>query len=192
MLHVHTALELTNIASYSSTRLSGAGGYAKMAGGRSCSSLVSPESSVGGQSDQQYTWHGSAAGPSELYDDHSTAGRAVYPTGTSSHQQGTSDDHPQPRRELPDLDSSQPGPIEIDTSLLYTPQSGASSADVSQSGTTLPALAVALPCSCEHPCECHTSPQLLVTVCCTLQGTVHMWAGCGTPEARLPCTHEHA
>lgn len=112
-----------------------------MAGGRSCSSLVSPESSIGGHSDHQYAWHGSAAGPSELYDDHGTASRAAYATGTPNHQQGTNDDNPQPRRHLPDLDSSQPGPIEIDTSLLYTPQSGASSADVSQSGTTLPALA---------------------------------------------------
>ena len=44
---------------------------------------------------------------------------------------------PKPRAQLPDLNSSQPGPIEIDTSLLYTPQSGNSSADVSQSGGQL-------------------------------------------------------
>lgn len=144
--------------------LSGAGGYAKVAGGRSCSSLVSPESSIGGHSDHQYAWQGSAAGPSELYDDHSTASRGVYPTGISSHQQGTGDNHPQPRRQLPDLDSSQPGPIEIDTSLLYTPQSGASSADVSQSGTTGSALAVASTCSSETPAQPHTSPQPRLTV----------------------------
>lgn len=137
--------------------LSGAGGYAKVAGGRSCSSLVSPESSIGGHSDHQYAWQGSAAGPSELYDDHSTASRGVYPTGISSHQQGTGD-------QLPDLDSSQPGPIEIDTSLLYTPQSGASSADVSQSGTTGSALAVASTCSSETPAQPHTSPQPRLTV----------------------------
>ena len=97
---------------------------------------MSPESSVGGHSDHQYAWHGSLAGPSELYDDHNIANRAVYDNVTSSHQQRSADEHPQARPQLPDLDSGQPGPIEIDTSLLYTPQSGASSADVSQSGTS--------------------------------------------------------
>lgn len=113
-----------------------------MTGEKSCSSLVSPESSIGGHSDQQYAWHGSAAGPSELYDAHSIASRAAYDSAAPSHQQHDAHDQPQARPQLPDLDSSQPGPIEIDTSLLYTPQSGASSADVSQSGTvpTIPCL----------------------------------------------------
>lgn len=97
---------------------------------------MSPESSVGGHSDHQYAWHSSVAGPSELYDDHSIASRAVYDNIASRQQQLSTCDHPQARPQLPDLDSSQPGPIEIDTSLLYTPQSGASSADVSQSGTS--------------------------------------------------------
>ena len=103
---------------------------------------MSPESSVGGHSDHQYAWHGRAAGPSELYDDDTMASRAVYGNATCSHQQGSAHD-PQARPQLPDLDSSQPGPIEIDTSLLYTPQSGASSADVSQSGASS-----IIPCCC--------------------------------------------
>ena len=107
-----------------------------MAGGKSCSSLVSPESSIGGHSDHQYAWHGNPAGPPKLYDDHSMASRAACDAGTPGQQQRNAHDQPQARPQLPDLDSSQPGPIEIDTSLLYTPESGASSADVSQSGTS--------------------------------------------------------
>ena len=53
------------------------------------------------------------------------------------HQQPSSQEQPTLRTRLPDLDSSQPGPIEIDTSLLYTPASGNSSSDVSHSGISI-------------------------------------------------------
>lgn len=110
--------------------VSRAGGHGKMAGGNSCSSLVSPESSIGGHSEHQYAWHGSAATASGLQDVHSRpAYNAATPTQLQSQHEKV-----RPRPQLPDLDSSQPGPIEIDTSLLYTPQLGVSSTDVSQSG----------------------------------------------------------
>lgn len=64
---------------------------------------------------------------------------------TLSHQQGSGHEEQRFRPQLPDLDSSQPGPIEIDTSLLYTPQSGNSSTDVSQSGESLNQLALLSP-----------------------------------------------
>ena len=101
-----------------------------MAGGKSCSSLVSPESSIGGHSEHQYAWHGGAATTSGLQDVHS---RPAYDAATPA-QLHTQHEQPRLKAQLPDLDPSQPGPIEIDTSLLYTPQSGVSSADVSQSG----------------------------------------------------------
>ena len=103
------------------------GGQGKVAGTKSCSSLVSPESSIGGHSDHPYAWHDSTASTSALHDLHSH---------TAAREQDTSQGQGKSRPCLPELDSSQPGPIEIDTSLLYTPQSGASSTDVSQSGDT--------------------------------------------------------
>ena len=60
------------------------------------------------------------------------------PTFAPAQQQEEPSAHEQlqSRPQWPDLNSSQPGPIEIDTSLLYTPQSGNSSTDVSHSGKT--------------------------------------------------------
>ena len=63
---------------------------------------------------------------------------------THSHQQGAGHEEQRFRPQLPDLDSSQPGPIEIDTSLLYTPQSGNSSTDVSQSGESFRSVGLAI------------------------------------------------
>ena len=101
-----------------------------MTAGKSCSSLVSPESSVGGQSEHQYAWHSSAGAAPAVHDDLSAP---AYNAATPDHFR-SSHEPTVHRSQLPDLDSSQPGPIEIDTSLLYTPQSGTSSTDVSQTG----------------------------------------------------------
>ncbi|DBA71623.1 TPA: hypothetical protein ACH3X2_001084 [Trebouxia sp. C0005] len=93
------------------------------------SSLVSPESSVGGLSEHRYQWHSHPVAEPGLVVVQSTS---VY---ESAPRERLSDhEEHRIRPQLPDLESSQPGPIEIDTSLLYTPQSGNSSTDVSHSG----------------------------------------------------------
>ncbi len=107
-----------------------AGASGRAAGGHS--SLVSPESSVGGLSEHQYQWQSNPAAVPGLHNMQSSSAYDATP-----HQQPSGHEQPKARPQLPDLDSSQPGPIEIDTSLLYTPQSGNSSTDVSQTGMFL-------------------------------------------------------
>ncbi|DBA84161.1 TPA: hypothetical protein ACH3X1_006628 [Trebouxia sp. C0004] len=103
------------------------GAGVRPAGGNS--SLVSPESSVGGLSEHRYQWHSHPVAEPGSVVARSTPAYESNPLELTS-------DHEEPivRHQLPDLDSSQPGPIEIDTSLLYTPQSGNSSTDVGHSG----------------------------------------------------------
>lgn len=103
------------------------------------SSLVSPESSVGGLSEHRYQWHSHPVAEPGLVAAQSTPAYESDPLERlSAHEE------PRVRHQLPDLDSSQPGPIEIDTSLLYTPQSGNSSTDVSHSGELWQISAVAI------------------------------------------------
>ena len=108
---------------------------AKASDSHLCSAFVSPESSVGGHSEHLYTSYTTSA-PAPF-------GPAQPPYTPGYHRLQRQQQPPPalavPRSQLPDLDPSQPGPIEIDTSLLYTPQSGNSSADVSQSGAQVEA-----------------------------------------------------
>ena len=101
------------------------------AGGKSCSSLVSPESSVGGAS--EYAWHRTPAAMPVV---HEVPSRPTF-APTQQQEEPSSHEQLQSRPQWPDLNSSQPGPIEINTSLLYTPQSGNSSTDVSHSGRNI-------------------------------------------------------
>ena len=109
--------------------MSAAGGSDKAAA--SHSGFVSPESSVGGHSEHHYPSYTAAAAVPLTAAQHPFTSAYSQPV---QQQQSPALAVPKPRAQLPDLDSSQPGPIEIDTSLLYTPQSGNSSADVSHSG----------------------------------------------------------
>lgn len=110
-----------------------AGASGRVTGGHS--SLVSPESSVGGISEHQYQYRGNSAAVPGI---HNMQSRPI--ADSMPDQQQPSLGQPRVRPSLPDLESSQPGPIEIDTSMLYTPQSGNSSTDVSHSGTFLSSL----------------------------------------------------
>ena len=123
MMDVSAQLSTAN----SSLHIDVAGAGVRTAGGNS--SLVSPESSVGGLSEHRYQWHSHPVAEPDLVAAQTTPAYESDPLERLS-------DHEEPRvrHQLPDLDSSQPGPIEIDTSLLYTPQSGNSSTDVSHSG----------------------------------------------------------
>lgn len=112
--------------------MSAAGGSDKAAA--SHSEFVSPESSVGGHSDHHYPSYKAAAAVPLTAAQHPFTSAYSQPV---QQQQAPALAVPKPRAQLPDLDSSQPGPIEIDTSLLYTPQSGNSSADVSHSGAQI-------------------------------------------------------
>ena len=124
-----TLLSAYLVAADSSPYVDVAGAGVRTAGGNS--SLVSPESSVGGLSGHRYQWQSHPVAEPSLVAAQSTPAYESDPLERLS-------DHEEPRvrHQLPDLDSSQPGPIEIDTSLLYTPQSGNSSTDVSHSGGT--------------------------------------------------------
>ena len=130
------------VAADSSPYIDVAGAGVRTAGGNS--SLVSPESSVGGLSEHRYQWQSHPVAEPSLVAAQSTPAYESDPLERLS-------DHEEPRvrHQLPDLDSSQPGPIEIDTSLLYTPQSGNSSTDVSHSGEMWQMSAVAMS-QCSH------------------------------------------
>ena len=125
------------------------------AGGKSCSSLVSPESSIGGAS--EYAWHRTPAAMPVV---HEVPSRPMFapteqqqePAAHEQQQEPAAHEQLQSRPQWPDLNSSQPGPIEIDTSLLYTPQSGNSSTDVSHSGKTA--------YSCKVSCTIHDASVL--------------------------------
>lgn len=103
------------------------------------SGFVSPESSVGGHSDHHYPSYPPAAAVPLVNNQNVPTTAHSQPAQHAQQQHPPALAVPTPRAQLPDLDPSQPGPIEIDTSLLYTPQSGNSSADVSQSGAQLDA-----------------------------------------------------